>query len=83
MESAGAEPSSPPKPPAPHPHTPRQSLVSFVRSKAHKRRATASLTWTLGGGLTCAVKMFQTVQAQKVPAVRWSRLRAGSAMLVG
>lgn len=39
----------------------------MVRSKAHRRRAVASFTWTLGGGLTCACKMYQMLQPQGIP----------------
>lgn len=47
-----------------------QDLVSIVRSKAHRRRAVGSFGWTLGPGLSVAVKMYQMLQAARIPPVR-------------
>lgn len=41
-----------------------QDLFSVVRSRAHKKRSVASVTWKLGGGLELAVKLYQLLQPQ-------------------
>ncbi|KAI3424697.1 hypothetical protein D9Q98_008087 [Chlorella vulgaris] len=41
-----------------------RDLFSVVRSRAHKKRSVASVTWKLGGGLELAVKLYQLLQPQ-------------------
>ncbi|PSC68239.1 ATP-dependent DNA helicase 2 subunit KU70 [Micractinium conductrix] len=56
-------------------------LMRFVRTKAHQRRAVASLVWQLAppggggggleGGLGVGVRLYNMLQEQKKPAKKW------------
>ena len=46
-----------------------QSLSHMVRGRVHRKRAAGSITWIIGGHLEIAVKLFQMVQPQRIPAV--------------
>ena len=65
---AGIGPPPRPAPPRPPPPAP-QNLSLMVRGRANRKRAAGSITWIIGGHLEIAVKLFQMVQPQRIPAV--------------